>query len=57
VLETSVGPGHMVSSMIAFGVGTLVMLSAGIFLAHAIDAYQAESEGPKTPSPRLDLDQ
>jgi hypothetical protein len=47
----------MVSSMIAFGVGTLVMLSAAIFLAHTIDAYQAESEGPKDPSPRLDLDQ
>ena len=42
VSETNVGPGHMVSSMIAFGVGTLVMLSAGIFLAHAVAAYRAQ---------------
>jgi hypothetical protein len=34
------GPGHMVTSMVEFGV--LVLLSAGIFLAHAIDAYHAQ---------------
>jgi hypothetical protein len=32
------GPGHMVTSMVEFGVAILVLLSAGIFLAHAIDA-------------------
>jgi hypothetical protein len=32
----------MVSSMIAFGAGILVMLSAGIFLAHAVAAYRAQ---------------
>jgi hypothetical protein len=30
----------MVTSMVEFGV--LVLLSAGIFLAHAIDAYHAQ---------------
>ena len=40
--EAYVGPGHMVSSMVAFGVGILVLLSAGIFLAHVIAAYRAE---------------
>jgi hypothetical protein len=42
VSEAYVGPGHMVSSMVAFGVGILVLLSAGIFLAHVIAAYRAE---------------
>jgi hypothetical protein len=32
----------MVSSMVAFGAGILVLLSAGIFLAHVIAAYRAE---------------
>jgi hypothetical protein len=32
----------MVSSMIAFGVATLLMMSAGIFLAHAVAAYRAQ---------------
>jgi hypothetical protein len=35
--------------MVEFGVGILVLSSAGIFLAHVIDAYQAESAGPKAP--------
>jgi hypothetical protein len=32
----------MVIAMVAFGVGTLVVLSAGIFLAHAVAAYRAQ---------------
>jgi hypothetical protein len=31
-----------VSSMIEFGTGILVLLSAGIFVAHAVAAYRAE---------------
>jgi hypothetical protein len=33
---------HRVSSMIEFGAGVRVLLSVGIFLAHAIDAYRAQ---------------
>jgi len=36
------GPGHAVSSMVEFGVAILVLLSAGIFLAHAVGAYRSE---------------
>ena len=32
----------MVTSMVEFGVAILVLLSASIFLAHAIDAYHAQ---------------
>jgi hypothetical protein len=39
--EANVGPGHAVSSMVEFGVGVLVLLSAGIFLAHALAAFRA----------------
>jgi hypothetical protein len=49
VSEAYVGPGHMVSSMVAFGVGILVLLSAGIFLAHVIAAYRAETRGVEAP--------
>jgi hypothetical protein len=31
-----------VSAMVEFGVGIFVLLSAGIFLAHAVAAYRAE---------------
>jgi hypothetical protein len=30
-----------VSSMVEFGAGIHVLLSAGIFLAHAVEAYRA----------------
>ena len=32
----------MVTSMVEFVVAILVLLSVGIFLAHAIDAYHAQ---------------
>jgi hypothetical protein len=31
-----------VSAMVEFGLGILVLLSAGIFLAHLVAAYRAE---------------
>ena len=34
----------MVTSMVEFGVAILVLLSAGIFLEHAIDAYHAQQK-------------
>jgi hypothetical protein len=41
--EVRVGPGaHAVSSMVGFGAGFLVLLSASIFLVHAIAAYRAQ---------------
>ena len=33
---------HTVNLMVEFGAGVLVLLSAGIFLAHAVAAYRAE---------------
>jgi hypothetical protein len=36
-----VGP-HTVSLMVEFGAGVLVLLSAGIFLAHTVAAYRTE---------------
>jgi hypothetical protein len=46
------GPGHYwTRSMDELAAVIFGLCSAGIFLAHAIDAYQAESEGPKDPQP------
>jgi hypothetical protein len=41
-ISESVRATRLVNLMVEFGVGLLVLLSAGIFLAHAIDAYHAQ---------------
>ena len=54
---TSAGTAVRMSSMVELVVAVVGLASAGIFLAHAIDAYQAENTGPKPSSPadgRLD---
>jgi hypothetical protein len=54
---TSAGTAVRMSSMVELVVAVVGLASAGIFLAHAIDAYQAENTEPKRSSPaggRLD---
>jgi hypothetical protein len=48
---TSAGTGVRMSSMVELVVAAVGLASAGIFLAHAIDAYQAENTGPKPSGP------
>ena len=53
---TSAGTAVRMSSMVELVVAVVGLASAGIFLAHAIDAYHTENE-PKPSSPaggRLD---
>jgi len=48
---TSAGTAVRMNSMVELVVAVVGLASAGIFLAHAIDAYQAENTGPKPSSP------
>jgi hypothetical protein len=39
---SDIGPGLRANSMLDFAAGILVLASAGIFLAHAVDTYRAQ---------------